>query len=188
MTKQPTPQPGGDPASWYDDPEISNDDTLIRGIRSDKHIVRLPGGRYGVSDQLWSSQHGGCSVELKSLLKAANETAETRANATGDMGASSIEVGAVRATHNRIHPTTKAEYERLGVAYTPVDESEPFGPNKFHCDIFPILSPQAKGAIGKPGSRNLYQKAGLLFLDQKRAAQIWAERHGLASPGDDIKK
>ena len=77
---------------WFDDPAIANDDELIRVVKTDHQIVPLGDGTFGVSAQLWTSQGAGCSVELMSLVAAANSDPDERVTANVGHGASGVEV------------------------------------------------------------------------------------------------
>jgi len=156
---------------WYDDPEIADNDELLRVVKTPLHVVPLGDGTYGLSPQLWTSQKGGCSVELSSLVAADGGDAPKRVVANGGIGAAGIGVDAVRSTMNRIDERTKQGIEPLGVAYTPILDDQPFGPNPYHSDVFPKL--------GNPGRNTLHAKARVLLLDQKTAAELHAARHGL---------
>lgn len=168
----PAPTAQAHDADWFDDPLIANDDVLIRVVKTERHIVLLEDGTYGVSPQLWTSQKGGCSVDLNSLAAAAGETPGDRVVAHKGLGAKGIGVEGVRSTMNRIDQSTKKPCEPLGVAHTPIGTGGEYPPNPYHCDIFPQL--------GNPGRNKLHSKAHTLVeLDQAMAASIYAARHGV---------
>lgn len=110
------------------------------------------------------------------MLEAADLSVDDRIGSQKGIGASTIGVFAVRNTMNRVDPKTKEGFEPLGVAYTPIAPDQPFGPNPFHCDIFPKL--------GKPGTNLLYGNASLVRLDQNEAKSLWEQRHGITPAGE----
>lgn len=119
---------------------------------------------------------GGCSVELLSMLEAANVLVNDRIVSQKGLGATKISVSAVRNTMNRIDQKTKQGVEPLGIAYTPIAPDQPYGPNPYHCDIFPKL--------GNPGRNLLHSKASLVCLDQNEAKALWEKRHGITPAGE----
>lgn len=171
MTEGPTRQ-ANDPKVWQDDKTISDNDEILRVAKTKFHIVQSPDGAFTLSSQLWTSQKGGCSCELRSLYERDGHSANARTYANNGFGAAIIGVGKVRKIFNRIGPgPNKDPYEPLGIAYTPISKDDPHGPNPYHCDIFPKL--------GQPGSRKLHDERVIVFLDQNEARRLWEEKHNI---------
>jgi hypothetical protein len=132
------------------------------------HIAKNADGTYATSPKLWTSQRpGGCSVELMSLIKRKTDTA-SRVVANNGVTGAVLNVKEIRATMNRWDPKAKKTSEALGIAYTPIQRGEPFGPNPFHCDIFPPLA--------NHGSKTLARRATL--VDQNVARLYWEKHYG----------
>ncbi|MER9171230.1 hypothetical protein NKI12_28670 [Mesorhizobium australicum] len=105
------------------------------------------------------------------MLLSSGEDTDDRVAAQNGFGAAQVDVASIRATFNRLDDKKKP-YQPLGIAYTPIDSSERFGPNPYHCDIFPQL--------GNPGRNNLHLKTLTIQLDQEKAKAAWEKRHGIA--------
>ena len=157
---------------------ILPDDTLLRWLKTDKHIGFDPDtGRYVSSKQAWTTQKpGGCSVEIKELIDEAGSTIADRLSANHASLHATIKagspnkIGTVRSTMNRADEKGKNEKEPLKVAYTPIPPDEPFGPNPFHCDIFPPLASNGKKRLA----------GHAVLTDQEAAARLYKSKHGLS--------
>jgi hypothetical protein len=149
-----------------DDKNIADSDTVIRSVKTDKHIAHGPDGDYVISPQIFTSQGSGCSAELLSLLEAAGQGPLNSVERIEAIGAVSLTVADIRSTFNRYDPKTKIASQRMGVAYTPLPAGEKYAANPFHCDIIPR-------PVGGPGRIELFKKKRVVVpIDQAKAALL----------------
>lgn len=164
---KPTPQPKLGP--WFDDRAIDDADHLLRVAKVGSAIVLNADGTFGLSDQIFTTSGGGCSTDLLSLFEGDGLTAEDRVSALAGFGAVSVGVEHVRSTDARV--VERAGDAALGIAYTPIPDGERFGPNPYHCDIFPKL--------GNPGRKRLHAKCTVVVeINQAVAERLWNEKNG----------
>jgi hypothetical protein len=152
----------------FDDQEIAEDEVLYRHCKNYVQVsLNRDTGEYVLSDQVFTELHGGCSVEIESLIQRGSDTARSRYDHHNAFAIVSVTVGEVRSLEygDKGAKGTKG----LNVAYTPIDNGAPGGPNPYHADIFPLPRGSAQKAL-KRKMRNV------IPIDQARAAIEYAKK------------
>lgn len=160
-----------------DDPEIDNADVLWRPVKTYSQLALHEDGHFVLSSKVFSTHDGGCSVEIESLLIAAGETVQSRAVANEAVAIISVTVDEVRKLRYGKPRALglgqpKEPQDRLYVAYTPIPEGEPDGPNPYHADIFPGPTDSADKKL----TQLARARPLILQIDQTNAALEYAKR------------
>jgi hypothetical protein len=135
MTPQETPV--------EDDPTILPTETLFRFGMTATWISYNPDDDvYVISNMLFSRHKNGTSVEFQSLIDE-DTTVDARLEALGAFGVVSVTAENVRTLvfKNNNNKEVKGD---LKIAYTPIKDGAPYGPNRYHGDIFKMTDSSDK--------------------------------------------